>query len=318
MERAIYCIINKNINPYDTAFGNRLYMWAQCFYVSYRTNFEYKIYVQEEYWPELKFLNLPNTEALPRNKFYPKQKVYKISENHIESIILNKNIRHLMREKYWYIDNWCIFDHVRKIHIENLDIPNPYSLIKFKNPSINEILKNYFKSFVTIHIRRYHGIHYSEEDLNEMPQKLKEEYLNEAYYGEECTSYVYIKDETYYKIIEKLINSNKNVKIYISTDLPLKYYKHYKTRYFKTALKDKYDYYEKMKNILKECFSEDLIDSNKKIVEDLLDFFVTAYSKFVVLPSASTWSRIAVKIKNTKHLKLPIDDAALNLLRFKM
>ena len=183
MEKAIYCIINKKINPNDTAFGNRLYIWAQCFYVSYRTNFEYKIYVQEEYWSELQFLNLPNTVSIPPNEFYSKQKVYKISERHIKRIIVNKNINHLMNENYWYIDDWYIFDHIGKFRVEDLDMPNPYSLIKFKNSSINDILKNYFKSFVTIHIRRYHGIHYFEEDLDEMPQKLKEEYLNEAFYG---------------------------------------------------------------------------------------------------------------------------------------
>lgn len=314
MEKAIYCIIDKKIHPEDTAFGNRMYIWTQFYYLTYRTNFEYKIVVQDEYWPELKFLNLPNTIALKKEDFHPKQKTYKISKNHLKSIIFDNCTKHLRTHDYWYLDEWYIVDG----GYDELDIPNPYSLIKFKNPSINDILSNYFKSFVSIHIRRYHGIYSTEDDLDEMPPSLKEQYLKETFKPLSKTAYTYIKDEVYFKLIEKLLESDQNVKIYISTDLPEKFYKHYKTRYFKDTIKDKNDYYEKLKNVLKECFPVQFIDSNKKIVEDLLDFFVMAYSKFIIMPDYSTWGRIAKKVKNTNCLKLPIDDNALNLLKFKM
>jgi hypothetical protein len=151
-----------------------------------------------------------------------------------------------------------------------------------------------------------------------MPLSLKEQYLKETFKPILKTAYTYIKDEVYFKLIEKLLESNQNVKIYISTDLPEKFYKHYKTRYFKNTIKDKTNYYENLKNILKECFPESIIDRNKKVVEDLLDFFVIAYSKFIIMPDYSTWSRIAQKVKNTNYLRLPIEDNALNLLNFKM
>lgn len=314
MKKAVYCIINKAMNPQDTAFGNRLFIWAQFYYLTYRTNFEYKIIVQEEHWPELKFLNLPNTVSLNKNDFYPKEKTYEISEKHLRSIIFDNKIKHLRSHNYWYLDKWYIVDG----QYDELDIKSPYSLIKFKNASINDILSKYFKSFASIHIRRYHGIHFDENDLDEMAPHLKEQYLNEVYRACVPSHYIYIKDEVYFKIIEKLIHADQNIKIYISTDLPEKFYKHYKTRYFKNTLKDKYDYYEKMKNIMKECFPEELIDKNKRVVEDLLDFFVLAYSKFIIMPDYSTWSRIAQKIKNTNYLRLPIDDNVLNLLNFKM
>jgi hypothetical protein len=302
------------MNSEDTAFGNRMYIWTQLYYVSYRTNFEYKIAVQKEKWPELKFLNLPNTIALKEEDFCKNEKVYKISESHLKLIIHKNNIEYLKTNNYWYLDEWLIYEG----QYDKLNLPNPYSLIKFKNPSINDILSEYFKSFVSIHIRRYHGTYYTEDDLSEMPLNLREQYLKESYFPTTLTHYTYIKDAVYFKIIEKLINSNENVKIYISTDLPLKFYKHYKTRYFKKNIKDKYDYYEKFKNILKQCFTDDYIDNNKKIVEDLLDFFVIAYSKFIIMPNYSTWSRIAKKVKNTKCLNLPISEVALELLQFRI
>jgi adenylate kinase family enzyme len=298
----------------DTAFGNRLIIWAQSYYLTYRTNFEYKIFVQEEYWPELKFLNLPNTVALKKEDFYPKQKTYKISENHLRLIVFKNYTKDLRSHNYWYIDKWYLFDGEPEVS----QLPNPYALIKFKNPSINGILSEYFKSFVSIHIRRYHCTSYTEDDLNEMPLDLREQYIKESYKPLLDQNSYYIKDEVYFKIIEKLLESDQNVKIYISTDLPEKFYKHYKIRYFKDTIKDKNDYYEKLKNVLKECFPESMIDKNKKIVENLLDFFVLAYSKFIIMHRYSTWSKITQKVKNTSFLKLPIDDNALNLLNFKM
>ena len=45
--------------PNDTGFCNRIFHWEFAYEVSKRNNFDFKILLQEQFWPEYKYIDLP-------------------------------------------------------------------------------------------------------------------------------------------------------------------------------------------------------------------------------------------------------------------
>ena len=57
--------------PNDTGFCNRIFHWEFAYEVSKRNNFDFKILLQEQFWPEYKYIDLPYTEIYNHNIHKP-------------------------------------------------------------------------------------------------------------------------------------------------------------------------------------------------------------------------------------------------------
>jgi hypothetical protein len=313
MSKTIRCLVHKHNYKHDTSFGNRLYYWSQSFLITARTKFEYNVVVQREFWPELIFLHLPNTLSKSIHSFLDVEdgggRCSLISPNEAEEIIKH-GFQSFQHENHWFLEPHtnanvysCIVDDPE--YSPNLILSrlfdSVFKSIQFKHKEINDFFENTFKDHVGIHIRRLHGIHLSEGDIQDLPEYLREDYLKEYRPGDKY--YPYIKDEEYFKIIDKILEHNPNQKFYLSTDLPPKYYQHYFEKY--KNIFEVSSYREELISILDKYYSKDLVEKTDYIISYLLDFFALSHSKLIIRPYKRTsWSKTAQKIKGTQSIIL--------------
>ena len=238
LEKTIRCKVIRSHPIFDSSFGNRIYRWINAYYLSEATNFEYKIVLQKELWPELIFLSLPHTFTRTSENFdfnfktnnsYPQ-----INEDQYIDVVLNKNNNFFNESNHWILSEWFICsDNLNGVKLNEISSVNPFNEIKFQFEEINEYFSNKFKDFVGIHIRRYKGIKTKNGDFEEIPENLREDYKKEYTECHDLTpeAYPFIPDTEYYRLIDNTLINNPEQCFYISTDLPLKFYSYYKEKY---------------------------------------------------------------------------------------
>lgn len=105
-------------------------------------------------------------------------------------------------------------------------------------------------------------------------------------------------DSDYFNLIDNtILIENPNQKIYISSDIPMKYYSYYYDRYPNNIMDKRY-YFKKFLNfykgkIQKEKISIEYSVSISKTFENIFDLMVGFYSK-ILIKSNSNWSRISM------------------------
>jgi hypothetical protein len=120
-------------------------------------------------------------------------------------------------------------------------------------------------------------------------------------------NYKIISDSDYFNLIQTVIlKENPDQKIYISSDIPKKYYSYYYDN-FPNNIMDKEFYFKKFLNLYKnklpaEKFKNQYSIPIFKIFENVFDLMVGCYSETVV-KSTSNWSKISAlyKKKNIIH-----------------
>lgn len=292
-----------SISKKDTGLGNRLMHWASIYYLSsFFENVE--IIVQDQYWPELEFLYLPNTSKINILSEEVKNHYVEISDISFPLLIRNKDSLFEDNQKYYFPK---LFE----------DIPNSilYSglkNIKFKESSINDFFKKIFLNVCAIHLRR--GLNtipskgfVMESSTTYMGKENLKNYLRDFFFRSHYLppeNYIVIPDSAFFYFIEKVILKKKDQQIYISSDIPLKYYDHYFQKYPNNIiLRDHYiksffkffdlEYLETKFNNQKYTIKQTLIN--------LFDLFSLAHSKFIVGDNYSTWSIVSSFInKKTK------------------
>lgn len=304
------------ISDKDTGLGNRLLHWASLYYISTICG-NCKILVEKKYWPELQFLELPNTESCEKNLNNIKSTSLKLSSQDIKDIIYEKNLN-ILDDNFdcYYSDEFICFEN----EITSLGI----SKIKFKNDNITKFFKDNFSNIFTVHLRRGLGTIPTFGFIKDfLSYKTKEDfkkycldyYLSIRYDPPE--EYSIIPDRIYFSVIDEIIKENSNQKFYISSDIKEEYYSYYFDRYSNNIIK-KEEYFHKfisLLNIQNDFYLSDELNTfvgSKKFslhstLANLFDLFVLINSHTLVVDNYSTWSIVASLIGRKKKLIKVID-----------
>lgn len=259
----------------DTSLCNRILHWEVAYDISKRTNFQYKILVEKEYWPELEFIDLPNTVALSQNEL-PHGSI-PLSFKKAAFIIKNGS-EASTKSTNWYSD----FGYkILASFYGDTNFFHPLSLIKLKDLSIETHIKERVKDAVGLHIRRNSGVTFKEEDLNTLPLEIKEQYLrfrkNNPPVKEDYIRY--IKDDLYFSVIENLLKTDPTQKFYISCDLPYNLYSYYKKKYGDAIITKK--------DLLTT------VEGSFATLSNIIDLFALSSCKFIIKSNRSSWSDFA-------------------------
>lgn len=324
LEKTIWCFVEKTSYMHDTSLGNRLHFWAQAFYISYRTNFEYKIVLQKELWPELIFLHLPNTHVYEKEKFFNFENLPEFSEDQIEKIVLEGDIKELETQNHWGLKKWVITcDFHNNILLKDIFKFDPFTKIEFKKREITNFFKEEFKNHIGVHIRRFGGVPVNYNNIQSIPEPERSVYVKDVMKLSPLYSYhnfkssddyksklndryihPFIPDSYYYMIMDKIISYNSYEKFYLSTDLKPEHYTYYKKKYIR--LYDRYSYKKRFYDLLKNHYSSELLDKTINLWLDLFDFFALASSKLILQSHFSSWGRSAKRIFNTQEIVIPV------------
>jgi hypothetical protein len=300
----------RHIEVYDTSLGNRIIHWASSYYMS--TLYEgCKVIVDEKWWPELEFLDLPNTEVFDIDSNYIKNSCIRLSPQDIDDIINNKKQDIFENNSFPY---YC--DQYTDVGYEIISIG--ISKIKFKNEKVNEFFKNNFSNFCSIHLRRglgsYATVGFIKGVLSYANKKKLDMYLQNYYFHNQHTlklsSYNIIPDDVYFLVINGIISENKLQKFYISADIPETYYSYYFDRYPNNIENVKkyfqeflsffdYSIIKQLSNYLKTPRSHRY---RKQILINLFDLFVLSHSHTLIGNTSSTWTRVASLMSEKKNI----------------
>lgn len=307
MFRTIFCLEpwNGNHIQKDTGLGNRLIHWSAIYYISTLYD-NCKIIVEEKYWPELQFLDLPNTEAVNIDSEYIKSNYIPLYSQDIEDIINGdkKNIFDNNSSPYYSDKFICSEDRILSVGI---------SKIKFKNKRVNKFFEDNFSDFCSIHLRRGVGtnptlgfikdflFHKSKEELKKY---LREYYFNFGYCPP-SSHYSIIPDSVYFSLIDEIISNNKSQKFYISSDIPESYYSYYFDRY-PNNIKKKEEYFKEFLSFFE--YDDDICELYsyfgvlwKEALANLFDLFILSHSQTILVDNYSTWAIVAPIMSKKKN-----------------
>lgn len=299
-----------------TGFGDKLIYWAFGQYIS-TSVLNSELLVPNYFWPELLFLNLPNTSSIEISSSEVRNTYKKISLNDFKILSgIKKNndskIEYKNIGKYYF--DFSMRDISKlKINYHQYDhLFNGISRIKFKNEQVNQYVEKNFSDIISIHLRRglFTNASSSQIYLKELIDNLGIEKVKN-YYGDEnfimfqkqkdaILSFEIPPDSFYFYLIDKIIYKNPQQKIYISTDLPHKLIAHYIKKYPNNVVtKETYlnEFLNFFHNDLNQEKKYNYIFPPSQVISDLLDFFVLGNSKMMISSGRSQWSFIAKKYR---------------------
>lgn len=338
-------ILNSNYNLIlnnDTGLCNRIFNWEVMYYILDQVNdTDLHIAVQKWIWPELVLLELPDTisvdyHQLQGNDWYSgdeQSNLYfkTIFDTKSNKVSLSKSIdrsflidlfksndfKKILKNNHWYTNTGyvtlksickelfnddtlkCILRRYFKESIRPLD------RIHFKDKKIEKKIQETYSSYVGIHIRRGNGIHLTDEVIENLPDDVKDEYIQywEKNFKVDCEAYNFINDDVYFKLIDEILKIKPNQKIYISHDLTDKLIERYYNRYPKNIVTKKdirryyYNYYKKRIPNL------DHLIKYANILDNVLDLFILTNCGFKILYKNSTWSDFANEYRKPSNEK---------------
>jgi hypothetical protein len=297
----------------DTGLCNRLLHWENAYHITQQPSHkEYKILIQKRIWPELEIISLPNTYIVDYAKtFYQWQSYYKHDELHFKTVFDIKNdtvklASPINKEKmikllsgndilsdnaHWYSNFGFLtlgdFSFVKKRYINK---------IKLKHTEINDLIKEKYKEYVGIHIRRGNGVMYSDEDIMSLPEPLQKKYkkLRKTKAKVIHNSYKFIQDDFYYKIIKELLLKNPSQKFYISHDLPDEFINQYYKKFGHHVIESKYN----NRYFFEHYYANAGVDvvhlkNYSNAIDNVIDLFTLANCGMVIGLQSSTWSEFA-------------------------
>lgn len=271
----------------DTGFGNRLICWYVVNLLNQNQDFEIKT-LQNEF-PESSYLNIPNTTTLSN----PTKEEYKyIQEHHILEYLKNGKIT-LDKNFNWHTQyDWDITD---KVYRTTPLISDYFESITIKSPEFYSSILNFTQNLIGVHVRRGNGVRSTYKDLLDLPENIKDLFpLN----PKGNPNYKFTPEKTLIKIIENFLNLNNPPKIYLSLDLPEETVSHLKNRYGTDKILTRSDFILQNQKIIKHLNLLKPILNLKSIGYNLIDFFILAYSKFMILSPGSTWGGIGQQISS--------------------
>lgn len=311
---------------FDLGFGSRLFAWAQA--SSIAEKYGYTIVLPANEWVEHILLDLPNTECWDVSDI-KKHDWRKLRTEHVD----------ISGHQYWVIEQTCIMD----TYIPQKD---PLNGIQFQHKELNDFFSKYNFDF-GLHLRRWAGVRVKPKDvlsvLNTLPsEKIKRQYyemMRRCEFIEEPDEFnpSWISDSAYYQCLDRIIASEPNARIYLSTDIPEELYQYYLDRYPKNliTMKSYVDEWLKLiSNIIHLNYHtlltvvdpvyhdyprvksgpkmEWLKTTMKDVALDLLDFFMLTRCEKYLMSEYSQWADSAWRIAggNSRHFRIGVDDFA--------
>ena len=308
----------------DTGFCNRLFHWELAYIMNSKLDFDFNIMLQYKMWPELDLLDLPYTFAdysdirnendLFWNWDYENLKfktVFNLKENSVkladridndllEEMFNSGVFTKLRKSNHWYSDfGWKT---MTKIHTDWYNGPRPISEIKLKHKKLEDILKKGLNDAVGIHLRRFNGVNFKEEDYDKVPKGLQP-LLRKINSKKSVvdTPYPFVDDSKYFEIIDEILKINPRQSFFISTDLPIKFLQPYVKRYGH-RINHVHHFEKEFQTYLYNCnLDVHKISKYGNVLQNVIDLFGLSYCPFVIGASQSTWSEFAYYYKPKFH-----------------
>ena len=162
--------------PEDTGLCNRLMHWEIAYGINKANDFKFNILVEQAFWPELQYLNIPHTSIVKTDDLRDKRynviaaKFYyghdPITKKLMGKMSKTKDYR-LDINKDWYADfGFNFIDEFSEFVDDTPElISRPFQLITIENKVVDKYIKQNTKNVVGIHIRRWPtGVHRDEDD----------------------------------------------------------------------------------------------------------------------------------------------------------
>jgi hypothetical protein len=265
----------------DGGWGQRIYSLEQAYYIGYKMNFEYNILVQTPHWPELHFLDIPKVTGIECDdiqefiKTSNGEKASYLNSELMNDVLMNGKHNILRQSNHWYFDEWI--EETKDLVKETFFIKK----VKFKDPKIEEYLKNNFKDVVGFHLRRKYWVKVEEKDLETLPEHLREKYWKETekYRDTPVDQYLFIPDHQYFKVLDKIVERNKKQKIFISSDISPEFYAHYYEKYDIITYEN---FKKEFKELLSETVDKEVVNRYPDTINALFDAFALSYCKLIV------------------------------------
>ena len=265
----------------DTGFCNRLFHWEFAYQLNEVNNFKFKILLEDYWWPELEYLELPHTEWW--NGHEPTNtNIARLIPDDLVDNKYNKFINYTvpidsreMEAKQDFILNdsmdyypICGYNFTRHFE-EQFNTIRPLQLVSLKNKQLQQEIEDRTGGVVGIHIRRGIGVKPHDKD----------------------GAIDYVEDRVYTDIMDSMLEINPNQKFYISSDVP------------KSELKHFYDNYD--------CFTWDVLDESKYKVQqkykilhkhtfaNVVDLMMLSNTSYLVKVLSSSWSNFAQLYRGT-------------------
>lgn len=269
--------IDENSDLIDSGWGQRIYTLEQGYIIGSKTNFEYELHVQLKDWPELYFLEIPNVKGIDIDNVDEYVGTSKqLKHDILYKILLDGQYDLLYEQNHWYFDEWI--EETKDLQKDVYFVKN----IHFKDPKIDKFIEDKLNGFIGLHLRRRYWVRVEKEDLLTLPKHLRDEYWNDIAIHKDISldNYRFIPDQYYFQVLDKMIEKNKDQKIYLSTDLPNKFYEYYYDRYENLYTYD--DFEEEYLSLLKDSVPEDIIHKHADIARHSFDCFALSYCKMIV------------------------------------
>jgi len=320
----------------DTGFCNRLLHWELAYIISKKIDSDYKILLQYQHWPELDLLDLPNTFTdypgiTERNDLYlnfdyellrfktvfnvRKQSVEvadPITKDMLTYMFDNNDFSSLLESNHWHANFG--FQTMGSVDVSWYKESRPISRISLKHKNLEDILANTLHNVVGIHLRRFNGVTFTEENYNDVPTELKNDWKQaNSKKRVSSTEYEYHTDTAYFEIMDKMLKINPSQKFYISTDMPVSFLKPFQDRYGNKIIHN---------HLFEHDFVTYLHNANIDVVRlqhyanaitNVIDLFALANCPFVIGVPHSTWSEFAYHYKQKYHCQImDSDDLIVN------
>ena len=259
----------------DTGFCNRLFHWELAYQLNEINNFKFKILLEDYWWPELEYLELPYTEWWDKHK-PTNTDIDRLTPTDLADNKRNRFINYTIpidsremetRQDFVLSDDvdyypTCGYNFTRQFE-EQFDKIRPLQLVSLKNKQLEKEIIEKTKGVVGIHIRRGIGVKPHDKD----------------------GAIEYVDDKVYTDIMDNILKLNPNQRFYISADVPkaeLQYfYDNYDCFTWDVLNVDKYKVKQKYKILHKHTFA------------NVVDLMMLSNTSFLVKVLSSSWSNFA-------------------------
>lgn len=252
----------------DMGIGDRVGCWQQVYYITRLLKWKYRIQSLASQFLESFFFKFPNTEFITEDEFYSNIDDYKC---------LTDDEYYRLCKGAYKPDYPFIVTNYRSVSGSNYG-KDPIELITLQHPNMEDDMRRLFSSYISVHVRRFHGICFDDDDLIELSSELREQYKKEARYNSSW-SWKYIKDISYFNYMNK---QDPNCKFYVATDLPEKYYLEKWKNVFPNRIVTMNNIFSKFYNIIEHYYGKTVAKQNYELIYQMTDFFAMAYSKQII------------------------------------
>jgi len=271
----------------DTGLCNRIYHWELAYEINKLNNFKFTILVENHWWQELEYLDIPYTMGSDSWGVDFKKNTELFDSNELE-----KDNFKLDTSKNWYPT--CGFDYSRffwgkdELGIHHYATERPLKKIKVKDKFIADRIVLMRDNVVGIHIRR--GVGVANKNLTIRDDRF----------------YRYIEDKDYLDIMKKIVEINPNQKFYLSADIDKKklgvYYDNFDiidSTDVNPNLKDPHNAFKNYPKLKKKALQQ-----KEYAKANVIDLFSLSYCSFLLTHVDSSWSEIATLYNRTPFVNV--------------